>query len=105
MTMTGPAQARAGTQVIYTIEVLNAGPSDSQMVVVDDRARPGLSFVSAGAPCAGGFPCALGSIAAGASQSVTATFAIAPKVYPARSDREHCDGNRHHPGSGFLEQY
>ncbi|ANB17311.1 DUF11 domain-containing protein [Dokdonella koreensis] len=73
---TGPASATPGDTLTYTLAVGNAGPSDAQAVVLNDPAPAGLTFVSASAPCASGFPCALGTIAAGANRSVTVTFAV-----------------------------
>jgi large repetitive protein len=76
VTKTGPATAVAGTDATYTIQVKNFGPSNAQPVTLNDPAPPGLTFVSATAPCAGGFPCALGAMAAGATVSVDVTFSI-----------------------------
>jgi uncharacterized repeat protein (TIGR01451 family) len=73
---TGPASATAGQNVIYTLAVTNAGPSAAQDVAIDDPTPAGLTFVSASAPCASGFPCTIGTLAAGATTTVTATFAV-----------------------------
>jgi uncharacterized repeat protein (TIGR01451 family) len=74
----GAASAYWGEEVVYTITVNNAGPSDAQGVVVADPLPVELAFVAttgclndpAGAPT-----CQLGTVAAGASAvfSVTAT--------------------------------
>ncbi|MBO9662261.1 DUF11 domain-containing protein, partial [Dokdonella sp.] len=72
----GPAHATAGTNVTYTLVVSNAGPSPAAQVSLADPTPAGLSFVSATAPCAGGFPCALGDLVAGASATVTVTYAV-----------------------------
>ena len=77
LTKTGPASATAGQNVSYTLTLSNDGPSDAQGVSLDDPAPAGLTFVSATAPCTGGFPCAIGTLASGASASVTVTFAVA----------------------------
>ncbi|TMQ33460.1 MAG: DUF11 domain-containing protein, partial [Planctomycetota bacterium] len=46
----GPATATAGTDVTYTIELDNNGPSDAQNVVLTDATPAGTTFVSATAP-------------------------------------------------------
>lgn len=80
ITKTGDATAIAGEQATYTIEVVNDGPSDAQDVSVSDTPPAGFSFSSATAPCAGGFPCDLGTVAVGDSVSFDVTFDIAPDV-------------------------
>ena len=80
ITKTGAATAVAGTQATYTIQVTNSGPSDAQAVSVTDTPPAGFSFASVTAPCIGGFPCALGTVAAGASVSFDVTFDIAADV-------------------------
>ena len=78
---TGPATATAGGTIAYTITVTNNGGGTATNAVLNDPAPPGLTFVSASAPCSGGFPCNLGNLAASQSVSVTAvTFTIAPTV-------------------------
>jgi len=73
---TGPADAIAGTNVTYTITLDNAGPDPAEHAVLADPTPAGLVFVSASAPCAAGFPCDLGSLAAGARASVDVTYAV-----------------------------
>ncbi len=72
----GPATVSRGGTAVYTISVANAGPSDAVGVVLSDPTPGGLTFVAADAPCAGGFPCTLGTLAAGASLSLTATCSV-----------------------------
>ncbi len=72
----GPATVSRGANLIYSILVTNNGPSDALNLSLSDPTPGGLSFVSADAPCAGGFPCALGNLAAGASISLTATYTV-----------------------------
>src|SRR4029077_718288 len=71
----GPATAVAGTNVIYTITVANEGPSDATAVTVTDLLPTGLTFVSNTGACATAFPCDLGTVPAGATRTITATFA------------------------------
>ncbi|GAB4184804.1 MAG: hypothetical protein Tsb002_08100 [Wenzhouxiangellaceae bacterium] len=73
---TGPATVVAGSQIVYTLAVTNNGPSDAIAVSLDDPTPVGVTFVSATAPCAGGFPCALGDLAVGASVTVDVTFDV-----------------------------
>ena len=72
----GPPSAAVGSTVTYTIVVSNLGPDDAQGVVLADPTPAGLAFVSASAPCGGGFPCSLGLVNAGASVTVAVTFSI-----------------------------
>ena len=66
---TGPASVVAGTNVVYTITVTNAGPSNAEGVVVTDVTPAGLTFVSNTGDCVTAFPCALGTVTAGAPRA------------------------------------
>ncbi|HEU4662562.1 MAG TPA: hypothetical protein VFS55_00885 [Dokdonella sp.] len=72
----GPATADAGSEVTYSIVVTNDGPDAVPDAVLTDPAPAGLVFVSADAPCSGGFPCTLPALASGASTTVTATYFV-----------------------------
>ncbi len=72
----GPLNAVAGTNVVYTITVMNAGPSDAAGVTVADPTPPGLTFVSNSGDCTTAFPCDLGTLPRAATRTITATFAI-----------------------------
>ncbi len=77
VTLDGPAQAVPGTNLVYTVEVENLGPSDAQGVTLDlvpTSTLPAPSSVS-GAGCVA-LPCALGTVAAGATPTVTVTYAL-----------------------------
>ena len=76
ITKSGPATAVAGTNVVYTITVTNAGPSDATGVTLADPTPPGLTFVSNAGDCTTAFPCTLGTLPPGATRTITATFAI-----------------------------
>ena len=76
ITKAGPATAVAGTNVVYTITVTNAGPSDATGVTLADPTPAGLTFVSNAGDCTTAFPCALGVVPAGATRTITATFAV-----------------------------
>lgn len=75
ITKTGPASILAGAPVVYSLTVSNAGPSAALAVVLADSTPGGLTFVSATAPCGGGFPCALGNVAPGSTVVIQATYA------------------------------
>ena len=78
---TGPATATAGGNIVYTIQVTNSGTADATNATLTDPAPGGLTFVSVGTPCAGGFPCNLGTVAIGQSITIPAvTFSIAGSV-------------------------
>ena len=78
---TGPATATAGGNIAYTIQVTNSGTADATNAILADPAPADLTFVSAGSPCAGGFPCNLGTVAIGQSITIPAvTFSIASSV-------------------------
>src|SRR5262249_48750768 len=75
---TAPAFAVPGTPLVYTITVTNNGPSNAQAVTVSDQAPPGLTFVSNTGGCTTAFPCALGTLAAHTTRTITATFNVPP---------------------------
>jgi uncharacterized repeat protein (TIGR01451 family) len=72
----GDPLAVPGTRTSYTITVRNDGPSDARNVVVNDTTPAGLSFVSNSGDCATSFPCALGTLAAGQTMTITARYDI-----------------------------
>ena len=76
ITKDGPLNAVAGTNVVYTITVTNAGPSDATGVTLADPTPPGLTFVSNAGDCTTAFPCDLGTLPRAATRTITATFAI-----------------------------
>ena len=76
VTKSGPTTAVAGTNIVYTITVTNAGPSDAAGVTLADPTPPGLTFISNAGDCTTAFPCNLGTLPPGATRTITATFAI-----------------------------
>jgi uncharacterized repeat protein (TIGR01451 family) len=97
---TGPASATPGSNVTYSLQVINNGPDAAANVVLSDATPAGLTFVSASAPCATGFPCSLGTLGNGASTIVTVTFAVSNaatgsivNTATATSDTPDPDGN------------
>lgn len=70
---TGQATVAASSNLVYTITVANAGPSDASDVVLTDTLPPGTTFVSSSC---GANPCTIGTLAAGASLEVTFTVNV-----------------------------
>ena len=82
MVKTGPVSATQGTDVAFEITITNYGPGTATAVMLDDPTPAGLVFVAAAAPCAAGFPCTIGDMAAGSAVTLQATFSI-PAAYTA----------------------
>jgi uncharacterized repeat protein (TIGR01451 family) len=76
ITKSGTSSVNPGQNVTYTINYSNAGPSPATSTVISDPTPVGIAFQSATAPCATGFPCPLGTLAAGQSGSVTVTYTV-----------------------------
>jgi uncharacterized repeat protein (TIGR01451 family) len=74
ITKTGPASSTAGSPLTYTITVTNNGPSDATAVSVTDPTPAGATFVSNNGACITAFPCALGTMTAGQTKTITTTF-------------------------------
>jgi uncharacterized repeat protein (TIGR01451 family) len=72
----GGVSVLLGGTVSYQLTVSNAGPNTATAPTLADPTPPGLNLVSATAPCAGGFPCSLADLAAGASVVVTVTYQV-----------------------------
>lgn len=75
--MQGPDAALAGEEITYQITAANLSAVDSPAATLNLPTAAGLSFVSADAPCAGGFPCDLGVLLASSDISINAVFAVA----------------------------
>ena len=91
LTKTGPATAVAGTGITYTLVVRNDGPSAATAVVLTDALPAGVSFTSVsttagtctyGQPTARTLRCGLGTLASGATATVTVNASVAPDVAP-----------------------
>ncbi len=76
ITKTGPGSATPGANLVYTVTVTNNGPSDAASVSVADPTPTGLTFVSNAGACVTPYPCALGSVPAGATRTITTTYAV-----------------------------
>jgi uncharacterized repeat protein (TIGR01451 family) len=67
---------KPGDNVVYTLTVQNLAPVDAAAnVTVTDPAPAGLTFVAFAGDCTGA-SCSLGTVAAGESRTVTATFTV-----------------------------
>jgi uncharacterized repeat protein (TIGR01451 family) len=77
----GPASFTAGQNITYTIVVTNNGSSAAANTFVSDSTPAGLTFVGNSGACAGAFPCALGSLGAGQSATITSVYNV-PSTYP-----------------------
>ena len=73
---TGSASVIPGEFVDYTIVVTNDGPATAAAATVTDPTPSGITFVSASALCASGFPCNVGNLAPGASATVTVRYKV-----------------------------
>jgi len=86
----GPAGAVAGTDVAYTLSVVNDGPSTAEGVVVRDYAPAGVQILSVtgsgGAGCNAGVPgnaalpstCSFGTLSPGAGRTMTVSVRVLP---------------------------
>ncbi|MFJ2753617.1 DUF6923 family protein, partial [Streptomyces sp. NPDC087297] len=81
---TGPASAKAGDPVTYTIKVTNNGPSNSSGYTLTDQIPAGLlnaATSSPGCTIAGGvLTCNGGPLAAGESRNITLTGTAGPGI-------------------------
>ena len=92
ITKAGPANAVAGTNIVYTITVTNAGPSDATGVTLADPTPPGLTFVSNAGDCTTAFPCNLGTLPPARDPHDHGDLRDPVRLYDAQSDRQHGDG-------------
>jgi uncharacterized repeat protein (TIGR01451 family) len=76
ITNAGPAFATRAAEITYTIVVANAGADAASSVEVADPTPAGLTFVSNAGACTAAFPCSLGTLAAGETRTITATFSV-----------------------------
>lgn len=74
ITKTGPAGVAPGGTLTFTIAVKNNGPGDATNVVVNDPTPPRASFNGTSGACTTSFPCNLGTIVAGQTKTINATY-------------------------------
>jgi uncharacterized repeat protein (TIGR01451 family) len=80
LTKRGPTLVLAGERLTYTLVVTNTGPGTAIDVSLGDPTPEPLELVAISAPCANGFPCNLGDLAAGSAVALTVTFQV-PEPY------------------------
>jgi uncharacterized repeat protein (TIGR01451 family)/fimbrial isopeptide formation D2 family protein len=80
VTKSGPGSVNRGDVLVFDLVIGNNGPSDALGVVLTDPTPAGLVFLSADVPCASGFPCSLGTIAAGDTVTFSASYTV-PVAY------------------------
>src|SRR5262249_4197395 len=78
VTQSRPISGGPGHSPRYTIGVGNTGASPPANRLVDDPTPTRLSLVSNRGACASTFPCTFGSLAPGASQTITTTLLVPP---------------------------
>ena len=94
----------AGTNIVYTITVTNAGPSDATGVTLVDPTPPGLTFVSNAGDCTTAFPCDLGTLPRAATRTDHGDLRDSRRLYDAQSDRQHGNGVESDAGRGSGQQ-
>ncbi|HEY7619781.1 MAG TPA: hypothetical protein VH834_08415 [Solirubrobacteraceae bacterium] len=80
---TAAASVPVGSDVVYTITVYNAGPSNATNVVLNDALPAGLTLKSAEpsqGTCQGALSCSLGKLRSGASAAIVVTAASAASL-------------------------
>ncbi|MEP6484239.1 MAG: hypothetical protein ABJB01_07300 [Rudaea sp.] len=82
VTKSGPAAVTAGNTVVYTVTIVNNGPSDAASVSVTDTTPSGLTFVSNAGDCTTAYPCSLGTLVNGETRTITSTYSV-PSNYTA----------------------
>ena len=71
-----PDPVPLGANLVYTIIVTNSGPDPAPNVQVANPTPTGLTFVSNTGACTTPFPCAFGTVPAGQTRMITATYQV-----------------------------
>ena len=100
----GPLNAVAGTNLVYTITVTNAGPSDAIGVTLVDPTPPGLTFVSNAGDCTTAFPCDSRHAVPRRHPHRHGDLRDSRRLYDAQSDRQHGHGVESDAGLGSGQQ-
>ncbi|HVF34906.1 MAG TPA: hypothetical protein VND91_06250, partial [Candidatus Saccharimonadia bacterium] len=76
VTIAGPARVVAGTNLVYTITVSNAGRSRASSITLAGPTPAGLTFVGNAGACSAAFPCALTDVMPGTTRTITSTYHV-----------------------------
>lgn len=76
-----PGSVRPGETVTFTHTITNGGPASAASVTVAATAAADLVFVSNSGNCTTAFPCNLGTLANGATRTITTTYRV-PSSHP-----------------------
>ncbi len=90
----------AGSNATYNITVQNVGPSDATSVTVTDTPGAGLTFVSNSGACTTTFPCSFPTLAAGASVTITSTYAVAANASGTITNTANATASTSDPAAG-----
>lgn len=82
VTITPPQVVQPGLQQRYTVTVTNNGPDDAANVQLDSTMPAGIGFHHNSGDCTTGYPCALTTIPAGQTRTVTTDVCV-PRSYVA----------------------
>ena len=104
ITKSGPVTAVAGTNVVYTITVTNAGPSDAIVVTLADPTPPGLTFVVEHRRLHDGLPVQPRHAAPRHDPHDHGDLRDSVWLYDAQSDRQHGHGVESDAGRGHGQQ-
>ena len=78
LSVTGSKNYQKDTNVVCNVTVSNKGPSNARDVLLFATAPAGVTFASTMGSSCTGFPCSLGTMAAGTNRSFTVSFHVSP---------------------------
>jgi uncharacterized repeat protein (TIGR01451 family) len=96
---TGPGGVTSGQNIAFTIGVKNNGPSTATGVTLSDPTPANLTFVSASGGGCTVFPCSLGTLTAGQTVTVTATYSTSPNFSGNVTNIATVSGNESDPNN------
>jgi uncharacterized repeat protein (TIGR01451 family) len=72
----GPAEADLGSNIVYSLTIVNAGPSPAWSVVATDPTPPGLTFVETSGIITSTFPASVSIVPAGHAVVLSSTYQV-----------------------------